>query len=102
VSKVVEALVLIVMAVGDGGPLMPQSAQGWLAVMAIGLVCQVMGQGLSAVGIGRLPAGVTALILLMHPVISALIALFLFGEGLTLDQAAGGAMILIAVMLARI
>ncbi|MDQ0471088.1 DMT family transporter [Labrys wisconsinensis] len=100
-STVVAAVVLFVMAVIEGGPLVPHSVSGWLAVATIGLVCHVLGQGLSAVGIGRLPSGVVALMLLVHPVIAAVIAFFLFGEALSLTQAVGGAMILGAVALSR-
>lgn len=101
VSTVVAAIVLFAMAVIDGGPLAPQSMQGWFAVLGLGLVCQVLGQGLSAVGIGRLPSGIVALILLAHPVASAILAWFVFGEAVGPDQLLGGGLILAAVILAR-
>jgi len=101
VSTTVAAMVLLAMAVLDGGPLLPHSAQGWLVVIGLGLVCQVLGQGLSAVGIGRLSSSIVALLLLAHPVASAVLAWFVFGEAVGFDQMIGGALILGAVVLAR-
>lgn len=102
VSTVVAALGLVAIMLVEGGTFLPQSPQGWAVVIGLGLICQVLGQGLSAVGIGRLPAGVVAIILLSHPVLSAIIAYFVFGEALSLDQLVGGILILAAVMMTRI
>ena len=94
--------ILLVIALVEGGAFLPHTLQGWAVVIGLGLICQVLGQGLSAVGIGRLPAGIVAIILLSHPVLSAILAYFVFGEALSFDQLIGGALILGAVMMTRI
>lgn len=102
VSTVAATLCLLVIALAEGGTLVPRSVAGWAVVVSLGLICQVLGQGLSAVGIGRLPAGIVATILLSHPILSAVIAYFVFGEALSMDQFVGGVLILGAVMMTRI
>ena len=101
VSTLAAGVGLLAVALLDGGSLVPHSWTGWASVIGLGLICQVLGQGLSAVGIGRLPAGVVAIILLSHPILSAIIAYFVFGEALSLDQLVGGALILGAVLVTR-
>jgi drug/metabolite transporter (DMT)-like permease len=102
VSTTAAAICLLVIALVEGGAFLPHTLQGWAVVIGLGLICQVLGQGLSAVGIGRLPAGIVAIILLSHPVLSAILAYFVFGEALSFDQLIGGALILGAVMMTRI
>jgi drug/metabolite transporter (DMT)-like permease len=102
ISTIAAALCLLAIALTEGGTLVPHTSEGWAVVVGLGLICQVLGQGLSAVGIGRLPAGVVAIILLSHPILSAILAYFVFGEALTLDQVIGGVLILGAVMMTRI
>jgi len=102
ISTVSAACCLLVVALLEGGAFIPHTLEGWAVVVALGLICQVLGQGLSAVGIGRLPAGIVAIILLSHPILSAIIAYFVFGEALSIDQMLGGILILGAVMMTRI
>ncbi|MDQ0390760.1 DMT family transporter [Labrys monachus] len=102
VSTVMAGIVLLgLSAAGGDGRFWPQGWSNWAAVVALGLVCQVLGQGLSAVGIGRLPASVVAVILLSHPILSAALAFLIFGEAMNLDQIVGGALILGAVVLSQ-
>jgi drug/metabolite transporter (DMT)-like permease len=67
----------------------------FLAVIAHGL-----GQGLIVAGVGRAPAAVAGVLLLVQPVASALVAWPLFGEALTPIQLAGATLILAGVWLA--
>jgi drug/metabolite transporter (DMT)-like permease len=100
-SAVVSAIVLAVAAWMKGETLTPHSMAGWIAVFLLGFVSHTLGQGLTSVAIGRLPVGLVALILLVQPPFSALIALFVLGETMTTLQVIGGAMILIAAVAAR-
>lgn len=102
VSTIAAAGGLIAIALFEGGAFLPHSLRGWAVVIGLGLICQVLGQGLSAVGIGRLPASIVAIILLSHPILSAILAYFVFGEAVSLDQLIGGVLILGAVMMTRI
>jgi drug/metabolite transporter (DMT)-like permease len=61
----------------------------------------VFGQGGVAWALGRLPASVTAVTILIQPIVAALLGWWVFGETLTPIQAAGGALVLAAVVLAQ-
>ncbi|RYF98929.1 MAG: EamA/RhaT family transporter, partial [Caulobacteraceae bacterium] len=60
----------------------------------------VIGQGLIVAGVGRTPASVAGLLLLIQPVTGALIAWPLFNEALTQVQLIGCALVLCGVWLA--
>jgi drug/metabolite transporter (DMT)-like permease len=73
----------------------------WLIVpFLLAVIAHVLGQGLIIAGVGRSPAAVAGILLLVQPVASALIAWPLFGEVLTPVQLAGAALILVGVWLA--
>jgi drug/metabolite transporter (DMT)-like permease len=73
----------------------------WLIVpFLLAAIAHVLGQGLIVAGVGRTPAAVAGLLLLVQPVAAALIAWPLFGEPLTPVQLAGAALILAGVWLA--
>jgi drug/metabolite transporter (DMT)-like permease len=50
---------------------------------------------------GRVPVGIIAIVLLAQPPVSALLAWFVLGEHMNVFQICGGAIILIALVLAR-
>jgi drug/metabolite transporter (DMT)-like permease len=100
-SAVVSSVALAFAASLHGEKLIPTSALGWTIVALLGVVSHAMGQGLTSVAIGRIPVGFVALVLLAQPPISALIAWIVLGEAMTPLQMAGGAIILLAVFLAR-
>ena len=100
-SAAVSALVLAIAAALHGEKLIPTSALGWTIVVLLGVVSHAMGQGLTSVAIGRVPVGLVALVILAQPPVSALIAWAVLGEAMTPLQMAGGAVILVAVFLAR-
>jgi drug/metabolite transporter (DMT)-like permease len=100
-SAGVSAIVLAVAAWAKGEILIPHSAIGWTAVLLLGFVSHALGQGLTSVAIGRLPVGLVALVLLAQPPFSALIALLVVGETMTVLQILGGAMILAAAAASR-
>ena len=64
-------------------------------------VMHVFGQGGVAWALGRLPASVTAVTILIQPVVAALLGWWVFGETLTPIQALGGVLVLGAVVLAQ-
>lgn len=73
---------------------------GWAACAGLG-VMHVIGQGGVAWALGRLPATLTSVVVLIQPVVAALIAWAAFGETVTPVQAAGGALVLAGVVLAQ-
>jgi len=80
--------------------LTPQTAGGWGALVGLG-VMHVVGQGGVAWALGRLPASVTAVTILVQPVVAAILGWILFAEALTPVQALGGGLVLGAVVLAQ-
>jgi drug/metabolite transporter (DMT)-like permease len=66
----------------------------------LALIAHLLGQGLIVAGVGRTPAALAGLLLLIQPVASALAAWPLFGEALSPVQMAGAALILVGVWLA--
>lgn len=99
-STALGAPLLLALAAVLGEPLTPGSAAGWLACVGLGLV-HVAGQGGVAWSLGRLPAALTAVTVLIQPVVAAVLGWILFGERLTALQTAGGLAVLAAVLLAQ-
>jgi len=100
-SAVVSAILLAGAAWLHGETMIPSSAFGWMIVALLGFVTHATGQGLTSVAMGRAPVSLVALVLLAQPPFSALIAWLMLGEAMTPLQIAGGALILVAVVLSR-
>jgi drug/metabolite transporter (DMT)-like permease len=64
-------------------------------------VSQVLGQGLIAFGMARLPASFSSVSLLVQPAAAAFLAWLLLGEALTGWQLVGGAGVVAGILLAR-
>ena len=99
-SSVVGAPMLLVFALAMGDPIWPSSGFGWLLLAGLG-VMHVAGQGSIAWALGRLPAPLAALVVLVQPVVAALAAWAAFGERLTPLQLLGGAIALGGVAVAQ-
>ena len=83
-----------------GEDMIPATAAGWAACVAMG-VMHVGGQGGVAWALGRLPASITAVTILIQPIFAALLGWIVFGETLAPVQALGGALVLAAIVLAQ-
>ncbi|AQR62720.1 EamA family transporter [Brevundimonas sp. LM2] len=83
-----------------GEDMIPATTAGWAACMAMGLM-HVVGQGGVAWALGRLPTAITAVTILIQPLVAAGLSWLIFGETLTIVQALGGALVLAAIMLAQ-
>lgn len=95
----VAALAVLNLFTGDAW--VPASAKGWAILLALALVSHAIGQGLVAQALARLPVSFSALGMLSEPLFAALIAWAILGEAVTLLQAAGGAVILAGIAVAR-
>jgi drug/metabolite transporter (DMT)-like permease len=62
----------------------------------------VAGQGGVAWALGRLPASITAVTILIQPLVAAGLSWIVFGETLAPVQALGGALVLGAIVLAQV
>lgn len=100
-SSAVSALLLLPLALGWGGAVLAQSPRGWLILLALAVIPQVLGQSLIAYAMAHLPASLSALSLLVQPVCAALYAWLILGEGMGAMQIAGGAIVLAGIYLAR-
>lgn len=99
-STALGAPLLLAVAVVLREPLWPGSAEGWAACAGLGLV-HVAGQGGVAWSLGRLPAALTSVTVLLQPVVAAILGWVLFAEHMTPPQLAGGAAVLAGVVLAQ-
>ena len=101
ISTTVAAIVLLPYALLTADAMLPQGAQGWLVLAGLALIAQVAGQSLIAFGFARLPASFSSVSLLLQPVLAAVYAWAILGEGMGAVQMAGGAIVLAGIYLAR-
>jgi drug/metabolite transporter (DMT)-like permease len=67
------------------------------ALLASGIVCQLVGYFCLTYALGHLPATVTSVMLLAVAPLTALFALMTFGERMTALQSIGGLLVLVGV-----
>ncbi len=100
-SSLFSALGLLAGALLLGENMLPQTAGGWSVLFAIALISQVGGQTLITYAFAHLPVSFSSVSLLIHPIMSALLAWLLLGEVLTWSHLAGATVILAGIYLAR-
>ncbi|WP_439477074.1 DMT family transporter [Brevundimonas sp.] len=100
-STAIAAPGLLIAAFVLGEQVLPGSWGGWAACAGLGLM-HVVGQGGVAWSLGRLPAALTAVTVLIQPVVAALLGWLIFAETLTPVQALGGVVVLAAIVLAQL
>ncbi len=100
-STTITAIALLPVALLSPQPFLPSSANGWLVLVGLALVSQILGQGLIAYAFAHLPASLSSVSLLIQPVMAALFAWALFGEAVGPVQFAGGAIVLAGIWFAR-
>jgi drug/metabolite transporter (DMT)-like permease len=76
--------------------------QDWTPILALAIGSQVIGQGLVVYAVRHLPPLVVGLALLVQPVISAIIGAWRFGEVPGPWELAGAALVLAALVIARL
>ncbi|MGE0830411.1 MAG: DMT family transporter [Hyphomonadaceae bacterium] len=101
VTTATSALVALGLALAFGEMLMPQTAQGWLMLILLGVLVHAGGQGLIAFGVGRLPIALSTVLLFVQPVAAAIWSWMLFGEALSTLALLGGALVLGGVWLVQ-
>jgi drug/metabolite transporter (DMT)-like permease len=100
-SSVITALILLPVALIVEGRIMPLSWSGAGALVGLALVSHTGGQGFLAYALGHLPAAFSSLVIFIEAIAAALFAWWLLGEPVSWLQAAGGALILAGIYLAR-
>lgn len=101
ISSAVCAVFCLAAAIALGETILPQSLQGWLAVIALGLISHALGQGLITLSLGAYGASAASLVMVWPALVSVLAAWALFAEQPSPVQAFGGVAILAAVLLVR-
>jgi drug/metabolite transporter (DMT)-like permease len=97
VSSVAATLALLSFILFMGLPLGGFTLDTWLALLALGLISHVLGWLSINYALGHLPAPITAVSLLSQPVITAIIAVPLLGEHLSIYQIGGGLLVLVGI-----
>jgi drug/metabolite transporter (DMT)-like permease len=100
-TTTITAIALLPVALLSPQPFLPAHAQGWLVLLALAVVSQVLGQGLIAYAFAHLPASLSSVSLLIQPVMAALFAWWLFNEPVGPLQFAGGAIVLAGIWIAK-
>lgn len=98
---VVEAVVAGFIVLISGEAFMPPTLAGFAAPAFLALAAQIGGQGLIIAGLGRTPAAIAGIIVLIQPVVAAAISWQLFDESLTAVQGGGAALILFGIWMSQ-
>ncbi|WP_292752995.1 EamA family transporter [Nostoc sp. NMS4] len=80
--------------------LFPSTVSGWLWVILLALICQVLGHGLLTYSLAKFSSVVVSLVHLLEPVFSGIFALVIFSETLTFSNWVGFAVVLMGLYLA--
>ena len=100
-STTITALVLLPIALAFPQPFLPHSFGGWMVLVGLAVVTQIVGQGLIAYAFAHLPASISSVSLLIQPVMASLYAWILFREAVGPAQWIGGAIVLGGIWLAK-
>jgi drug/metabolite transporter (DMT)-like permease len=100
-TGLVTGLALLPIALLSGEDVIPATAHGWVVLAALGVVSHAGGQSLIAFALAHLPPAFSSVSLLLQPAAAAILAWALLGEPLGPLQAAGAAIVLAGIFLAR-
>ncbi|MGB3624434.1 MAG: DMT family transporter [Henriciella sp.] len=98
---VVEACVAFFIVLASGENFFPATLSGFAAPAFLALAAQIGGQGLIIAGLGRTPAAVAGIVVLIQPVVAAAISWQMFDEPLSPIQGGGAALILFGIWLSQ-
>ena len=98
-SGIAAVCTLPIVILADGSTF-PVSSQGWLAIVSLALICQILGQGLLVYSLNRLSSEFVALFLLLDPVLAALGAWIIFSETLTVQNWVAFGVVMLGIYLA--
>jgi drug/metabolite transporter (DMT)-like permease len=101
IGGIATSAALLVIAIASGETLTPHTLHGWLVLFALAWLMQVTASGAIAWSLAHLPAAFGSVALLVNPVAAALFAWAALGEAISPMQAAGGAVVLAGIALAR-
>jgi drug/metabolite transporter (DMT)-like permease len=99
ISALTSTLGLLVVSLALGQPLTGYPLASYLYLIALAVITQVGGYLAINYALGHLPASLVSPTLLGQPVVTALLAIPLLGEPLTLAQVADGVLVLAGIAL---
>jgi drug/metabolite transporter (DMT)-like permease len=79
----------------------PSSLQGWLAVIYLAVICQIIGSGILIYSVKRFSSGFTSVFLLIEPIITTILAWIFFAESLSPFNVITFFVILVGIYLAK-
>jgi drug/metabolite transporter (DMT)-like permease len=97
ISSVAATIMLLGYVLLTGAELTGFSAEQWWSLIALGLVSHALGWLAINYSLGHLPAPLASVTLLSQPVITALLAVPLLSEHLSVYQIVGGALVLFGI-----
>lgn len=100
-SSAVGMVMCLVWALAAGERIMPAGMDGLLAVAALGAIVHAGGQGLTTFALGRLPAGVISMVMLLQILVGTALAALLFREIPPMLVLVGGGLLVVGVVAAR-
>ncbi len=100
-STIVTTVLLWVTAMVLEPTLIPMSATGVFALLALGIISHSGGQGLLALALGSLSAAFSSLVIFIEAIAAAAFAWLLLNEALNIWQGLGGLLILWGIWVAR-
>lgn len=100
-SGIITGVVLLPLALVSGETMVPPGLEGWTVLIGLALFSHAGGQSLIAYALAHLPASFSSVSLLLQPAAAAILAWILLGEPLGPLQAAGAAVILMGILMAR-
>ena len=96
-SSVVAMLFLLAYVLAVGSNLSGFTLDTWLALLALGIISHALGWMAINYALGHMPAPLASVSLLSQPVITAIIAVPLLAEPLSIYQVVGGLFVLLGV-----
>ncbi|MCP5094049.1 MAG: DMT family transporter [Chloroflexi bacterium] len=100
-SSIVSGVLLLAEALIFGESLFNISWQGWVVLLTLALVAQVLGQGLIAYALAHLQPAFSAVTMILQPLVATILAWLLLSEALSPLQAIGGGIVLAGIYIAR-
>lgn len=81
--------------------LFPYSLSGWLIIVALAVICQLLGQGLLVYSLKQFSSSFVAIFMLLKPLVTALLAWVIFAENLSLYNGIALVLVLTGIYLAK-
>jgi drug/metabolite transporter (DMT)-like permease len=98
---VVGLLIILPLVLQADTRIFPISFQGWLWVIALAVVCHILGQGLFVFSLKQFSSSFVGIFALLKPLVTALLAWIIFAEGINLTSAIALVLILFGIYLAK-